>query len=268
MAIKEVFTTGEVAKICKVSPNFATSWFDSGILKGYKVPTTKFRKIPRTNLIDFFTQYNMPLSLLQDYENPQNKATVILTTGEVGRICNSNISMIARWFDKKILEGYTLPGSDDRRIPRDNLIKFLIENKMPLGVLEDIDKENVILVSDDNKFTNLFETQLKRQINEALSKKLIKASDKAEAIWKLAVATPSFILVDLKMGEDTAREILKASARFNRKFHKLIALKGNQTELGDQSWDLVSNKTDRPQDVIRELLDNFLCPRLMTLVSA
>ena len=39
MAIdKEVLTTGEVAKICNVAPRTVSKWFDSGSLKGYRIP--------------------------------------------------------------------------------------------------------------------------------------------------------------------------------------------------------------------------------------
>ena len=34
----KVFTTGQVAKICKVAPRTVSKWFDSGRLKGYRIP--------------------------------------------------------------------------------------------------------------------------------------------------------------------------------------------------------------------------------------
>ena len=43
----KVFTTGQVAKICKVAPRTVSKWFDSGRLKGYRIPgiakTAEFR---------------------------------------------------------------------------------------------------------------------------------------------------------------------------------------------------------------------------------
>ena len=32
--MKKVFTTGQVAKICKVAPRTVSKWFDSGRLRG------------------------------------------------------------------------------------------------------------------------------------------------------------------------------------------------------------------------------------------
>src|ERR687886_569888 len=35
--MKKVFTTGQVAKICKVAPRTVSKWFDSGRLRGYRI---------------------------------------------------------------------------------------------------------------------------------------------------------------------------------------------------------------------------------------
>ena len=50
MGIKTVFTTGEAAKICKVSQQTIIRCFDSGQLKGFRVPGSRFRRIPRMSL--------------------------------------------------------------------------------------------------------------------------------------------------------------------------------------------------------------------------
>ena len=43
----KVFTTGQVAKICKVAPRTVSKWFDSGRLRGYRIPGSQDRRIPR-----------------------------------------------------------------------------------------------------------------------------------------------------------------------------------------------------------------------------
>ena len=45
--MKTVFTTGEAAKVCKVSQQTIIRCFDSGQLKGFRVPGSRFRRIPR-----------------------------------------------------------------------------------------------------------------------------------------------------------------------------------------------------------------------------
>ena len=68
MAMKKVFTTGQVAKICKVAPRTVSKWFDSGRLKGYRIPGSQDRRIPREQLIRFLKEHSMPLGDLEEEE--------------------------------------------------------------------------------------------------------------------------------------------------------------------------------------------------------
>jgi excisionase family DNA binding protein len=67
-AMKKVFTTGQVAKICKVAPRTVSKWFDSGRLRGYRIPGSQDRRIPREQLIKFLKEHGMPLGELEDEE--------------------------------------------------------------------------------------------------------------------------------------------------------------------------------------------------------
>jgi excisionase family DNA binding protein len=60
--LKDVLTTGEVAKICNVAPRTVSKWFDSGALHGYRIPGSKDRRIPLNQLIRFMKLHNMPLN--------------------------------------------------------------------------------------------------------------------------------------------------------------------------------------------------------------
>ncbi len=60
--LKDVLTTGEVAKICNVAPRTVSKWFDSGALSGYRIPGSKDRRIPLNQLIRFMKQHGMPLN--------------------------------------------------------------------------------------------------------------------------------------------------------------------------------------------------------------
>ena len=51
--MNEVFTTGQVARICKVAPRTVVKWFDSGRLRGYRTPGGDNRRIPREELLRF-----------------------------------------------------------------------------------------------------------------------------------------------------------------------------------------------------------------------
>ena len=62
---KTVFTTGEVAQICKVSQQTVIRCFDSSRLKGFRVPGSRFRRIPRESLIAFMKSNGIPLDQLE-----------------------------------------------------------------------------------------------------------------------------------------------------------------------------------------------------------
>jgi len=62
---KSVFTTGEVAQVCKVSQQTVIRCFDSGRLKGFRVPGSRFRRIPRDALISFMKANDIPLDQLE-----------------------------------------------------------------------------------------------------------------------------------------------------------------------------------------------------------
>ncbi len=64
LRIKSVYTTGEVAQICKVSQQTVIRCFDSGRLKGFRVPGSRFRRIPREALLSFMKSNQIPLDKL------------------------------------------------------------------------------------------------------------------------------------------------------------------------------------------------------------
>lgn len=65
MSAKTVFTTGEAAKICKVSQQTIIRCFDNGSLKGFRVPGSKFRRIPRDQLFAFMRDNGIPTDALE-----------------------------------------------------------------------------------------------------------------------------------------------------------------------------------------------------------
>jgi len=63
--MKTVYTTGEAAKICKVSQQTIIRCFDSGQLKGFRVPGSRFRRIPRAELYSFMKDNGIPTDALE-----------------------------------------------------------------------------------------------------------------------------------------------------------------------------------------------------------
>jgi len=63
--MKEVLTTGEVARICGVAPRTVSKWFDAGKLQGFKIPGSRDRRIPREALVRFMRAHGIPLRGLE-----------------------------------------------------------------------------------------------------------------------------------------------------------------------------------------------------------
>jgi excisionase family DNA binding protein len=63
--MKTVFTTGEAAKICKVSQQTIIRCFDNGQLRGFRVPGSRFRRIPREALYRFMKDNGIPTDALE-----------------------------------------------------------------------------------------------------------------------------------------------------------------------------------------------------------
>ncbi len=61
---KDVLTTGEVAKICNVAPRTVSKWFDSGALRGYRIPGSKDRRIPVGELVKFMRAHGIPMDAI------------------------------------------------------------------------------------------------------------------------------------------------------------------------------------------------------------
>ena len=62
---KQVFTTGEAAEICKVSQQTIIRCFDNGRLHGFRVPGSRFRRIPRGELLRFMKANDIPIDGLE-----------------------------------------------------------------------------------------------------------------------------------------------------------------------------------------------------------
>jgi excisionase family DNA binding protein len=67
-ARKTVLTTGEVARICNVAPRTVSKWFDTGQLRGYRIPGSKDRRIPLSHLVRFMRVHGIPLNGLDNGE--------------------------------------------------------------------------------------------------------------------------------------------------------------------------------------------------------
>ena len=85
----------------------------------------------------------------------------VFTTGEAAELCKVSQQTIIRCFDSGRLSGFRVPGSRFRRIPRDELIRFMRENEIPTDALES-GRRRILVVDDDPHILELFVDALSR----------------------------------------------------------------------------------------------------------
>ncbi len=103
MAIKTVFTTGEAAKICKVSQQTIIRCFDSGQLKGFRVPGSRFRRIPRDQLFAFMRDNGIPTDAL---ESGKRKVLVVDDDRELVELIVDVLERDGRFETKSVNNGF------------------------------------------------------------------------------------------------------------------------------------------------------------------
>ena len=136
----------------------------------------------------------------------------VFTTGQVAKICKVAPRTVSKWFDSGRLKGYRIPGSQDRRIPREYLIRFLKEHGMPLGDLEDEAMAKVLIVAQDQVLIE----NLKRELPPERSFKVAVAASGFEAGIQAESFHPDCIIVDFSIGESRSAADLPESAEERR----------------------------------------------------
>jgi excisionase family DNA binding protein len=181
----------------------------------------------------------------------------VFTIGKVARICNVSNTTAKKWFDSGKLQGYHVPGSRFRRVPRDRLLRFLESQR---GLLDNL--------NDDFMGKVLVVTQC-RTLTEKLTELLIP-----ERSFKLAVVTggfdtgmrvvesyPDCVIVDFSINHPEALQIcqsLKDNPYFDDTFIIALLSEGSNSGLDHSHFDEFFIK---PFDV------NLLVERVRTLIS-
>ncbi len=101
--MKELFTTGEAADICRVSQQTIIRCFDSGRLKGFRVPGSRFRRIPRESLLKFMKENGIPIEGL---ESGKKKVLIVDDDAEIVDLLEEVLLRDGRFDVKTATSGY------------------------------------------------------------------------------------------------------------------------------------------------------------------
>ena len=127
----------------------------------------------------------------------------VFTTGQVAKICKVAPRTVSKWFDSGRLRGYRIPGSQDRRIPREHLLRFLKEHGMPLGDLEAEVYHKVLVVGADAPLQSI----LRDHLRETDDFRIETAASGFEAGIRAESFHPDCIIIDMALGRIEAGQI-------------------------------------------------------------
>jgi len=142
----------------------------------------------------------------------------VFETGQVAKICEVSRKTVNKWFDSGRLKGFRIPGSPERRIPRECLIKFLKEHGMPMGDLEDEVTAKVLFVSQDHVFIE----NLKRELSGRIFRFAV-AANSFDAGMQTDEFHPDCVIVDFSIGRTEVLMICQ-NLRRNAKLADIIII--------------------------------------------
>jgi len=101
--MKDLFTTGEAAEVCRVSQQTIIRCFDAGRLEGFRVPGSRFRRIPRQSLVKFMKQNNIPLDQI---DSGKKKVLIVDDDAEIVELMADVLERDGRFDIKTASSGY------------------------------------------------------------------------------------------------------------------------------------------------------------------
>jgi two-component system, OmpR family, response regulator RpaA len=184
----------------------------------------------------------------------------VFTTGQVAKICKVAPRTVSKWFDSGRLRGYRIPGSQDRRIPREALIRFLKEYGMPLGELEEEGWHKVLIIGAEQ----LFVDRVRELLPEDDDYKYELANSGFEAGTAAQSFHPDTIIVDLAMGRSEALQIAQNLRRNEHYKDTLILALASEDEPNPEALTQYgfNDAFKKPFDVA------LLAERIRTVVEA
>lgn len=146
----------------------------------------------------------------------------VFTSGEVAQICGVSADTVSRWFDLGQIEGYRLGPGGDRRIPYENLRKFMLGHGIPLERLEDGEK-SILVVDDDPYYLDIIPAILDRSGDY----KVFVASTGFDAGAQVVELNPHLIILDIHLTDMDGRMVCKrVKSRPETQNTRVLAISG------------------------------------------
>jgi len=128
------------------------------------------------------------------------------TTGEIAKITGISQKTIKNYCTQGKIKSEKTPITNYRRISRQNLVRFLEENSIPLDILDGKSGKKVLVTDDDKKIVKLV-TEYLKNIDESFI--IDTASNGYEACIKAGVLIPDIMILDLNMPKVDGFEVVR-----------------------------------------------------------
>lgn len=180
-----------------------------------------------------------------------NSQKTVLTTGEVAKLCSVAPRTVSKWFDSGQLRGYRIPGSKDRRIPVDQLVRFMRVHGIPLNGL-DRGSANLVILDSDVVLWNAIRESLARECDYDLS----IATAAFEAGVMVKETKPQVLIVDVFLPDVVPRTLaLGVHALPDLQDTRLLAIGQNLSDAEGQAllqdgFDAFMSKPFHARDLI------------------
>jgi excisionase family DNA binding protein len=188
-------------------------------------------------------------------------ASRVFTSGEVAEVCGVSADTVSRWFDLGQIEGYRLGPGGDRRIPYENLRKFMLSHGIPLDRLEE-DEHRILVVDDDPFYLDI--------IPAALSKiaeyKVSVASTGYDAGAQVVEHNPHVVILDIHLTDMDGRMVCeRVKSRPETRGTRILAISGfisphEVKELKDHGFDDYLKKPFSLEDLTTKVQALFELP--------
>ena len=104
--MKNLFTTGEAAEMCSISQQTIIRCFDSGKLEGFRIPGSRFRRIPRESLIKFMRDNGIPLDNMEMEKGGKVKVLIVDDDAEIVELMVDVLNRDGRFELRTASSGY------------------------------------------------------------------------------------------------------------------------------------------------------------------
>lgn len=145
----------------------------------------------------------------------------IFTTGHIAKICKVAPRTVSKWCNRGIIESYRLPGSDDRRVSREALVKFCLNWNIRFA-LEFLNGNSSVYISyatDDNHLLDYLDCHHKEQFGTRYD-----ATAAAHLGQLVSTYNAYAVIIDTSCGRETTTQTVAWLHRSHPEIHVIIII--------------------------------------------